>query len=1143
MMDLMTWLTAHKLGAHFDILTENEIDIDVLSELTEGDLRELGFSLGARKRLMAAIRTSIEPAGAAPDPETALPPQETTLESQGAQAPGLPQATPKSADLPRDVFGNAARRQVTVLFVDISGFTKISSAADPEDIHALLERYFAVTDAAVEAFGGSVDKHIGDAVMAVFGAPVSHSDDPERAARTALEIHRALAEFSPPLSAHIGIASGQVVASRTGSDAFDEYTVTGASVNLAARLQDMARSGETLISDATRSALGSAVTCEPRGQTEVKGFPDPVAVWRLSKLTDTGSNGWPDGLSDGRTDTFKPTPFFGRAHETGLLSHALTTCRKTGHGQLILVRGEPGIGKTRLIDHFSREAEEAGFRRHTGLVLDFSAGKGRDALPALTRSLLGIPVGSNKTVRGQAAEAAIADGMVQPQDAMHLYDLLDLPQPLHLRAAHDAMDHGSRLSGIKSTLATLAAEAGRRQPTFLRIEDVHWADPLVLERLATIAEAIADREVIMIMTTRVEGDPIDSGWRAKVRRCAITTIDLGPLSEADAASMATAFIQLDKSLTEACVARAEGNPLFLDQLLRNAQDNAASDVPGSVQSIVQSRMDALAPEDRLALQAAAVLGQRFAGDAVAFMIGNEGYAYDTLLSRQLIRPEGDGFLFAHALVRDGVYQGLLRQDRQGLHSKAATWFDGKDLLLRARHLEEADAPGAGKAYLEAARMETVNLHFDRSIALSQSAFKLAEDDEIRREALFLQGESQRALGDSEGSIASYESALPLCSDGTQESASQEIRCRLGLVEGMRILDRFDEAFVQLDLVEALSRAEGLNQALAHILFLRGNLCFPLARQDECLANHTEALRLAREVGDRELEVQALGGLGDAYYAKSWIPKAHVHFGQCIEQAREAGLSRIEVANLPMHAWSTFLSGDLHHSLPLLDAALAAATQSKNDRALIISHCALSPVSLERGDLETAEASANEIVRFSEVLASQRFLSYGLNMLAQVKLAKGERGQAVEIIEKALAAASGAALNFCGPWILATAARLAIDPAERRRRLEEGEALVASSTIAHNVYFYWRDAIRCAFEQEDWDGMKRHANKLATLLGDQRTELADHIIGGALAIVAFKRGEASPDTIERLRRCRDFATDQELVYEKRAYTAVLGGALG
>lgn len=724
---------------------------------------------------------------------------------------------------------------------------------------------------------------------------------------------------------------------------------------------------------------------------------------------------------------------------------------------------------------------------------------------------------------------------------MHLYDLLDLPQPEHLRAAHDAMDHGSRLAGVKATLANLAAEAGRRQPTFLRIEDVHWADPLVLERLAAIAEAIADREVIMIMTTRVEGDPIDSSWRAKVRRCAITTIDLGPLNDAEAASMATAFIQLDQSIAEACVARAEGNPLFLDQLLRNAQDNAASDVPGSVQSIVQSRMDALAPEDRLVLQAAAVLGQRFAGEAVGFMIRNENYTCDTLLSRQLVRPEGDGFLFAHALVRDGVYQGLLRQDRQSLHGKAATWFDGKDLILWARHLEEADAPGAGEAYLKAARMETANLHYDRSIALSQSAFKLAADDETRREALFLQGESQRTLGDSEGSIASYESALPLCRAGDRQTPDQEIRCRLGLAEAMRILDRFDEAFAQLDLAEALSRAEGLTQARARIMFLRGNLCFPLARQDECLANHTEALRLAREVGDRELEVQALGGLGDAYYAKSWIPKAHEHFGQCVDQASAAGLSRIEVANAPMRAWSTFLSGDLKHSLPLLDAALTTASQSRNDRALIISHCALSPVSLERGDLETAEASADEIVRFSEVLASQRFLSYGLNMLAQVKLAKGEREQAQEIIEKALVAASGSAISFCGPWVLATAARLAIDPAERRQRLEEGEALVASSTIAHNVYFYWRDAIRCAFEQQDWDGMERHANKLATLLGDQRTALTDHITGGALAIAAFKRGDTSQDTIDGLRRCHDFAMDQELVYSKRVFASILDEA--
>ena len=269
---------------------------------------------------------------------------------------------------------------MTVLFVDLAGYTRLASELDAEEVHGLLDRFFARADRIVEAYGGSVDKHIGDCVMAVFGAPLAHGNDPERAARAALAIRDAVPalgeELGRPIGVHIGIASGQVVASGTGSDAHRQYTVTGDSVNLAARLTDRAQSGEILISDAVRRLLPERFACVELPAAEVKGLAAPVAAWRLSGVTEAGPP--------------PRRPFVGRRAELAQFRGVLEACRESGAGQTVYLRGSAGIGKTRLIEEFRRQAEALGFAGHVGLVLDFGTGAGQDAIGALVRSLLDV---------------------------------------------------------------------------------------------------------------------------------------------------------------------------------------------------------------------------------------------------------------------------------------------------------------------------------------------------------------------------------------------------------------------------------------------------------------------------------------------------------------------------------------------------------------------------------------------------------------------------------------------------------------------------------------------------------------------------------------------------------------------------------
>jgi class 3 adenylate cyclase len=258
-VDIAAWLKSLGLEQYEHAFRENAIDSDVLPKLTPEDLKDLGITaVGHRRKLLEAI------AG---------------LRAPAAEIDGTP---PR---IRRPIVTNAERRQVTVLFADLVGYTRLSREIGAEEMHSLLDGFFAVVDGIVTNHGGYIDKHIGDSVMAVFGAPVAHGNDTERAVHAALAIRDAMpglaASVSRDVAVHIGVACGQVVASGTGSSGHREYTVTGDSVNLASRLTDAAKAGEILVSDMAVEALSGRLQVEAAGTISVKGFDEPVRVWRL----------------------------------------------------------------------------------------------------------------------------------------------------------------------------------------------------------------------------------------------------------------------------------------------------------------------------------------------------------------------------------------------------------------------------------------------------------------------------------------------------------------------------------------------------------------------------------------------------------------------------------------------------------------------------------------------------------------------------------------------------------------------------------------------------------------------------------------------------------------------------------------------
>jgi class 3 adenylate cyclase/tetratricopeptide (TPR) repeat protein len=1052
--DIGDWLEGLGLGRYTEAFTDNEIDLHALPHITEADLKDIGVALGARRKLLAAIAML-----ANGEAETAPAPA-----PDGQAAPAL----------------SGERRQVTVLFADLAGFTNISEELGAEATHGLLNRYFETVDAIVEGYGGIIDKHMGDNVMAVFGAPVAHSDDPERALRAALDIHRTMAElseeFGRDLQAHIGIASGQVVASGTGSDAHREYTVTGSSVNLASRLQDKAEPGATLISQAVHRAVTDVAESAAMGEIEVKGFEAPVPVWRLEGL---------------RRDTAaaRRGPFVGRRAERRQFGALIQDCLETGNGQAILARGEAGIGKTRLVEEFAALAEASGFACHKGLVLDFGVGKGQDAVRALVRSLLGLVGGGNKAAREAAAERAVAAGWLEGDARVFLNDLLDLPQPLKMRALYDAMDNPTRNSGKQAAVAKLVRGSSAAQPILVAVEDIHWADALTLAHLAGIASTVADCPAVLVMTSRVEGDPLDHSWRASLRGSPLTTMDLQPLRAAEAEELAGGFVETGSAFVRDCIARAEGNPMFLEQLLRNAEEGALTEVPGSIQSLVLARMDRLEPRDKQALQAASVLGQRFAPDALRSLLEDTAYDCKALVENVLVRPEGDGYLFAHALIQEGVYSSLLQTRKRELHRRAADWFADRDPALYAGHLDRADDPAAPGAYLAAARGQASAYHYERALGSVARGLALAKDANDRWALTCFHGELLHDRGDISASMEAYRAALDLAPGDVER-----VPAWIGLASGMRMTDAYDDALEALDRAEAVAARQGLSLELSRIHHLRGNLYFPMGNLDGCLEQHGRALDFAREAGSPECEARAFGGLADAEYARGRMRTANGHFQQCM----------------------------VRDSLEDFLGAIEAAARVNHQRAELIGYLCGHYWALETGDLPLLNEYTERAAILVKRLGARRFETDCLHYRSRGYVMDGRRAEALDLLREAVAISRETGIAYSGPRILGQLALTTDDPDERKRAIEEGESILRSGAVAHNHFWFYRDVMEAALNLEDWNSAESYAQALEDFTRAEPLPWSDFFIARSRALAAFGRGGRDAATIDELRRLHDEA---------------------
>jgi class 3 adenylate cyclase len=1042
-MDIRGWLERLGLGQYADIFAANHIDATLLGTLTADDLRELGIdSVGHRKRLLAAI---------------------AALEQTPAAGPAA----------------EADRRQVAVLFADLCGFTELSARIGAEDVRIVVEKFLARADEVVAEFGGSVDKHIGDAVMALFGAPVAHEDDCWRAVSAADALQRSMpalsAHFGRPLATHVGIALGEVVAGEIGGSVRRDYTVLGDTVNLAARLVAVAGPGEILLSDPAARALTGRARLVDAGLRELKGIAGRQRVWRVEELVGGGPAG--------------RLPFIGRDVELAQVMAVLDTADP---GAMLHLHGEAGIGKSRLLSEILATAEKRGFLCLTARNLDFGTARTEAPLRVIAAAL------DRERPDWLAAKTVDAGWRAA------LHNVLERPMPPELAVPYAAMEDARRAALRIEAIAALAEAVAETKPVAVAIEDLHWANAATLGLVQALAQAAARSALVLLTTSRPQGDPIGTSFRRETG-ATVASIEVGPLRPEAARRLAIAASSVaDKAAAEQFAARSDGNPLFLEQLALSAAEVEAAPLPGSIRALVQARLDRLSRPDRSALQAASALGQRFPLPALRALIEDPAYDPRPLVEAGLVVHDGNLLMFSHALIQEATYASLLSKSAQRLHALAADWYGESEADLRAQHLDRAGDPRAAAAYQVASERLRASGRIALALERARRGLELARDGEQVVPLSLLAGHLMLDLGMPHEALSRFRDVV-----GLARGDAQIAEVEFGLASAMRITDDLPGAEQAVQRAQAAAERGGHIELESRCRHLRGNLLFPLGRVDDCMVEHRAALALAERAQSPELVARALGGLADAFYAQGRMRSARDALERCIGAARAAGAASVEIANRPMMAFAESCMLQLDRARELAEQARLLALQARNGRAELIALHGLMVAAIEADD---PEAGLPHVARSQQIVAelgAWRFEAENLVFGAQLEHAAGRPDLAARMAREAVSLCRDHAMAYLGGIVFGIGAALTDDPSERDSWLEKGDALLSVPSLAHNHLFFRRYAIDASLKAGRTAEMRRHAHALRAFVAAEPNPFVDLVVQRAMLLADALDGRLEP----------------------------------
>jgi predicted ATPase/class 3 adenylate cyclase len=831
---------------------------------------------------------------------------------------------------PHKIDTEANRRTITVLFADLSGFTTMSERLDPEVMQTLQNELFEELTAAVQSFGGFVDKFIGDALLALFGAPAAHEDDPERAVRAALDMMRRTAQLGErakayagsPLLLHIGINTGHVVAGGLGVGVAKSYSVTGDTVNTAQRLQSMAPPGDVLVGPLTYRLTRHMFSYESLGEVPLKGKTGSVLVHRLKGPLDTPRT------ARGLDMLGLSAPLIGRDGELARLVGSLDLACG-GATQLVRLVGEAGIGKTRLVNEFVARARDED--RFAGVAIRRAVcsplgEQSYGTLAAVLRSAYGIAQKASAAEAETKLAEALSELGLTAEEAEHLMPLyfyvLGLGDP---DVALQHVEPEQLRRQIFFAIRTVFERRLALSPLLIIVEDLHWADAVSLEALRFLMDRLERTRLMLLFTHRpmLDIDQVGSG------RISHTTLRLAPLGLAEGQELLAAFFSHGWSeppgnLFSRILERANGNPLFIEEIIRGLieagalerdgsqwrikSDEAAAEIPASIQALLLARLDRLPNDVRLLAQEAAVIGPRFDAvllGATATEPAKAEAGLELLCDAEIVEEVAGAnsislrsYRFTQTMLQDVIYQNLLLQRRIEIHGRIGTSLERlygedperlEDLILLGHHFSLSASKPKGSRYLSAAgdraRATYAN---DDAIRLYQQALAVlltAGDQGPERLMLYERiADLCGAAGRRSTAEEHYQTALAAHRAARDRAAAARILRKLGRL----LWDAGKRSKAEAHYAEAATLLEGTDAPIewAHLLQERGHLAFRMGDHAAAARWADEALGYAQSVPpdvDKQAGLEAARATAEALNTKG---VALARLGRLQEAVRE-----------------------------------------------------------------------------------------------------------------------------------------------------------------------------------------------------------------------------------------------------------------
>jgi adenylate cyclase len=953
------------------------------------------------------------------------------------------------------------RRPVAVLFADLVGFSTIAEHLDPEELRTLMTETFADLTAEVETREGTVEKFIGDAVMAVFGAPQAHEDDPVRAVDAAvamLEAVRRRSERTPtPLQLRIGINSGLVVSGTVGDGT--QTGVMGDAVNVAARLQQTAGPGEILVADPVWRRVRDRYEVRSVGPLDVKGRERPIEAYRV-----VGSR---------EPSPRRQAPFVGRRDEIALLELLWSSVQKV-NTHVVSVVGEPGVGKSRLLGELPH--------RDGGLDTRITCGPERALGPFLdlVEAILGGTPTGIEELRRRAGELGADEETVALLAAFLGFG--DAPAVTHMA---DEQQKRQVFAGVWQFLVAALGE----DPGLIVLDDIHWADQSSLDLLAFLLERLAGVPLLLVLAYRPGFQQVE---RAALR-ASHTGIRLEPMSPEESVELARGYLGVDllpDDLEKLVATRAEGNPFFIEELLQALLElgslavldgkavlaKVEVEIPDTVQGTILARLDRLRAGERSTLQQAAVLGRAFTSDLLAAVAGDQSVdALDGLARAQLVVPQGPGrWAFKHALIQEVTYETLLHRQRAELHRRVAEALEARarddpaSLELLAEHYARAEAPAKAREYaVRAGDLATQRMGFVDAYQRYETAFRLwGQGDEEGRLALLMKlGRAAMVAGEAaRARTALLEAESGWRAVGRTREAGAAL-ATLGRVywmtgEAERAADAFHGA------IEALEPA-GPSPELVQAFVWGSTLTMLKGQNDESSALATRGLGMAEELGLDGARSHLLNNLGVcdihlgapsgverlrqalALAERSGDPeaigRAYTNLPEVLEElgdARESvelcrrGRELMRQRGSPAFEW--FIAGNEARALAGLgryDEAEALATETLgHERAMrtppgiVNAAMSLMMALLRRGRLGEAAEIRDEALPLARRVGGADFLGRTLAVEAELEEARGNLAAARQVAEEGLEIAF--AVPSVSHWLTALPVAVRLLPRDR-----------------------------------------------------------------------------------------------------------------